>query len=131
MARTNIDIDDDLVERAMRLTGARTKREVVHVALRHLVKSGGLHGGLRRIRGRLDGQGVKENPNRVDIEDIARLSGVAPSTVRKWRQRIRSFPKPVDMVNGRYQWSWHKVRLWIRRRKTLLKARVPGSKGRC
>ncbi len=33
MARTNIEIDDGLVEKAMRLTGASTKREVVDIAL--------------------------------------------------------------------------------------------------
>jgi Arc/MetJ family transcription regulator len=37
--RTNIVLDDALVRRAMKLTGARTKREVVHVALSHLVES--------------------------------------------------------------------------------------------
>jgi Arc/MetJ family transcription regulator len=35
--RTNIVLDDDLVEQAMKLTGTRTKREVVHLALRELV----------------------------------------------------------------------------------------------
>jgi Arc/MetJ family transcription regulator len=34
--RTNIEIDDTLVETAMRHTGARTKREVVDIALRRL-----------------------------------------------------------------------------------------------
>lgn len=37
--RTNIVLDDALVRRAMKLTGARTKREVVHVALARLVES--------------------------------------------------------------------------------------------
>ena len=37
MGRTNIVLDDALVERAMRLTGARTKREVVDIALRRLI----------------------------------------------------------------------------------------------
>ena len=37
--RTNIVLDDALVRRAMKLTGARTKREVVHVALTSLVES--------------------------------------------------------------------------------------------
>ena len=32
-------LDDALVRRAMKLTGARTKREVVHVALTSLVES--------------------------------------------------------------------------------------------
>jgi len=40
MARTNIELDDRLVEKAMRLTGARTKREVVDIALRRLVEKG-------------------------------------------------------------------------------------------
>ncbi|HEY9391535.1 MAG TPA: type II toxin-antitoxin system VapB family antitoxin [Mycobacteriales bacterium] len=37
MARTNIDIDDDLVRTAMRRYGLRTKREAVDLALRRLV----------------------------------------------------------------------------------------------
>lgn len=37
MSRTNIDIDDDLLERAMRMHALRTKREAVHLALEHLV----------------------------------------------------------------------------------------------
>jgi len=36
--RTNIVLDDDLVAEAMRVSGARTKREVVHLALRELVQ---------------------------------------------------------------------------------------------
>ncbi len=124
MARTSIDVDDDLVERAMRLTGAMTKREIVDIALRRLVQKGGLPRALRRTRDRHNRQGVKENPNSVGFVDIARMAGVTPYAVYKWRQRIRSFPKPVDIVAGQYRWSWHKVRLWIRRRKSLLKARV-------
>lgn len=37
MGRTNIDIDDDLVGRAMRLYRLHTKREAVDLALRRLV----------------------------------------------------------------------------------------------
>jgi len=36
MRRTNIVLDDTLVARAMKITGARSKREVVHLALRRL-----------------------------------------------------------------------------------------------
>ncbi|MBN2497546.1 MAG: type II toxin-antitoxin system VapB family antitoxin [Deltaproteobacteria bacterium] len=36
--RTNIDLDDDLVREAFRLTEARTKRELVHLALEELVR---------------------------------------------------------------------------------------------
>ena len=35
--RTNIVLDDKLVMRAMKATGAKTKREVVDIALRQLV----------------------------------------------------------------------------------------------
>lgn len=57
MARTNIEIDDGLVEKAMRLTGARTKREVVDIALRRLVEKGTLYRSLRRLRGKLPWDG--------------------------------------------------------------------------
>jgi len=36
--RTNIVLDDELVAEAMRVSGARSKREVVHLALRELVQ---------------------------------------------------------------------------------------------
>ena len=35
--RTNIVLDDNLIERAQKLTGIKTKREVVHEALRTLI----------------------------------------------------------------------------------------------
>jgi len=35
--RTNIVLDDALVEQAFALTGVRTKRELVHLALRELI----------------------------------------------------------------------------------------------
>ena len=34
---TNIDIDEDLIAQAMQVSGARTKREVVALALREMV----------------------------------------------------------------------------------------------
>jgi Arc/MetJ family transcription regulator len=57
MARTNIELDDGLVEQAMRLTGATTKREVVDLALRRLVEKGTLYRALRRLKGRLSWEG--------------------------------------------------------------------------
>ncbi len=36
--RTNIVLDDELVAEAQRLTGIRTKRELVHEALRTLIE---------------------------------------------------------------------------------------------
>jgi Arc/MetJ family transcription regulator len=57
MARTNIEIDDDLIEKALELTGARTKREVVDLALRRLVDRGSLYASIRGLRGRLNWDG--------------------------------------------------------------------------
>ncbi len=37
--RTNIVLDDALVAEALKLTGARTKSEVVHMALEELVRT--------------------------------------------------------------------------------------------
>lgn len=53
MGRTNIHIDDALVKKAMRLTGARSKREVVEIALRRLVDKGTLYQDILKLRGQL------------------------------------------------------------------------------
>ncbi len=37
--RTNIDLDDTLVDEAMKVSGAKTKKEVVDLALRALIKA--------------------------------------------------------------------------------------------
>ena len=37
--RTNIVLDDDLVREALELTGVRTRREVIHLALEEGVRS--------------------------------------------------------------------------------------------
>jgi len=37
--RTNIVLDDELIEEAFALTGAQTKKELVHLALEELVRS--------------------------------------------------------------------------------------------
>jgi Arc/MetJ family transcription regulator len=54
--RTNIDIDDDLMRRAMRSTGSRTKRAVVDAALRLLVKTHA-QTGIRQLRGKVQWHG--------------------------------------------------------------------------
>lgn len=37
--RTNVELDDEMLERAMRMYGTRTKKETVDLALRRLVGS--------------------------------------------------------------------------------------------
>lgn len=63
MSRTNIDLDDTLVEMAMQRYGLRTKKEAVDLALRRLVggvmskeealamRGSGWEGDLSEIRG--------------------------------------------------------------------------------
>lgn len=57
MGRTNIEIDDDLVAEAIRLTGAKTKRQVVDIALRRLVEKGTLYRSIQQLRGKLEWEG--------------------------------------------------------------------------
>jgi Arc/MetJ family transcription regulator len=54
--RTNIEIDDDLMREARRLTGVKTKREAVDLALRELVAR---HRrlGILELRGRVHWEG--------------------------------------------------------------------------
>jgi Arc/MetJ family transcription regulator len=47
--RTNIVLDDELVAEAMEVSGAKTKREVVDIALHELVKSAKRKGAQRRL----------------------------------------------------------------------------------
>jgi Arc/MetJ family transcription regulator len=54
--RTNIVIDDELMEETLRATGLRTKREAVELGLKTLLRLRRQEE-IRRYRGRLDWQG--------------------------------------------------------------------------
>ena len=54
--RTNIVIDDKLMKETLRLTGLRTKREVVELGLRTIVRLR-KQGEIRKFRGKLKWQG--------------------------------------------------------------------------
>ena len=54
--RTNIVLDDKLVERAQKLTGIKTKRDVVHEALRTLILLNE-QAEIRNLRGKLKWEG--------------------------------------------------------------------------
>jgi Arc/MetJ family transcription regulator len=57
--RTNIEIDDDLMKRAMRSAKTRTKRETVEQGLRALIRLRGQEG-MRRFRGKVNWDGNLE-----------------------------------------------------------------------
>jgi Arc/MetJ family transcription regulator len=54
--RTNIVLDDKLIERAQKLTGIKTKREVVQEALRTLILLRE-QAEIRQLRGKLKWEG--------------------------------------------------------------------------
>jgi len=54
--RTNIDIDDQLMQQAMRRSGARTKRAAVEAGLRLLAQTHA-QGSIRRLRGKVVWEG--------------------------------------------------------------------------
>ena len=64
--RTNIILDDELIQRARQLTGIKTKREVVQEALRILIQLRE-QTDVRKLRGKLRWEG------NLDEQRIARL----------------------------------------------------------
>jgi Arc/MetJ family transcription regulator len=66
--RTNIDIDDDLMQQAMRSTGSRTKKAVVEAALRLLVKTHA-QTGIRQLRGKVQWQGDLHESRQGRVRD--------------------------------------------------------------
>lgn len=54
--RTNIDIDDRLMRKAMRSSGVRTKKAAVEMGLRLLVQTDG-QSAMRRWRGKVKWEG--------------------------------------------------------------------------
>ena len=69
--RTNIDLDDALLEEAMRASGDKSKTAVVHRALRELVRVAGLRRMLEH-RGRVQWDG-----------DLDQMRERAPQAVRE------------------------------------------------
>jgi len=61
--RTNIEIDDHLMRRAMRVSGRRTKRATVEAGLRLLVQLKE-QAGIRRLRGKIRWEGNLEESRR-------------------------------------------------------------------
>ncbi len=53
MARTVVDLREDLFEKARRITGLRRKVDVVNEALRRLVEQAEVNGSIRRLRGKV------------------------------------------------------------------------------
>ena len=63
--RTNIEIDDRLMDEALRRSGARTKRAAVEEGLRLLIQTR-RQSGIRRLRGKVRWEGDLRQMRRDD-----------------------------------------------------------------
>lgn len=74
MAHTNMNLDDDLLAEAMRLTRARTKREVVHLGLQELIRLAKLRK-VREHKGKFHWRGDLEKTREEETHEWVRASG--------------------------------------------------------
>ena len=74
--RTNIDVDDDLLEEARRLSGLRTKKAVVDKALETFIRCGREREALAMF-GKLDWVGDLDASRESRIRNDARAPGAA------------------------------------------------------
>jgi Arc/MetJ family transcription regulator len=67
--RTNIDIDDELMEKALKVTGKSTKKDVVAAGLEMLIRVRGQES-IRKSRGKISFHpDVIADREKYDIED--------------------------------------------------------------
>jgi Arc/MetJ family transcription regulator len=66
MARTNIDLDDRLVEEGLRIFKCKTKKELIHLALQELLKTE-KRKEILKLRGRLQWEGNLEEMRRSRV----------------------------------------------------------------
>lgn len=66
--RTNIELDDQLVSKAMRSSGARTKKAVVEAGLRLLVKTHS-QSAIRKLRGKVQWEGDMNESRRGRVQE--------------------------------------------------------------
>lgn len=57
MSRTNIVLNEDLIQKAFHITGAKSKRQVVQIALERLVHEGDAVKALLKLKGKLNWEG--------------------------------------------------------------------------
>jgi len=74
MAHTNIDLDEALIAEAMRLTKAKTKKEVVHLGLRELVRLARLCK-VREHKGKFRWHGDLEKMREEETHEWVRSAG--------------------------------------------------------
>lgn len=66
MARTNIDLDDRLVKEGLRVFKCKTKKELIHLALKELLKTE-RRKEILKLRGKLKWEGDLEEMRRSRV----------------------------------------------------------------
>ena len=66
MARTNIDLDDRLVKEGMRVLKCKTKKELIHLALKELLKTE-KRKEIPKLRGKRKWEGDLEEMRRSQV----------------------------------------------------------------
>ena len=66
MARTNIDLDDRLIEEGLRVFKCKTKKELIHLALQELLKTE-KRKEIPKLRGRIQWEGDLEEMRRSRV----------------------------------------------------------------
>ena len=69
MSRTNIDIDDELMTAAMRVTGQKTKKGAVEEAMRQLVRAAAFRELVEGMRGIDWDDGLSEAARRLELAE--------------------------------------------------------------
>jgi Arc/MetJ family transcription regulator len=83
--RSSLEIDDRLMSEALRLTGARSKREVVELRLQQLVRLA-RQAKIRSLRGKVQWQGDLEAMRKEPVHyDSDRKAFERPSSTRSKR----------------------------------------------
>lgn len=57
MKRTNVFIDEVLIKKVKKITGAKSMKEAIDVALRSLANSASIYQSLKKLQGKLQWEG--------------------------------------------------------------------------
>jgi Arc/MetJ family transcription regulator len=74
MAHTNIDLDEKLLTEAMELTRAKTKKELIHLGLRELIRLARLRA-VKEHRGKFHWRGDLVKMREAKTHDLRKPSG--------------------------------------------------------
>ena len=60
---------------------------------------------------------MKEERKLIDREGVANILGVSKPTVDRYRSKIKDFPKPIEVMEGKPMWDSEDIYKFIERKK--------------